>query len=120
MPSSPPRPCSQCGSPVIRAGKCSRHLRMADRQRGSSSKRGYDQNHAQLFRKPVLEAADYRCQWPDGCDAEATVADHHPRTRMQLVADGDNPNDPQHGRALCLPHHSRHTDSTSTFGKSNH
>jgi 5-methylcytosine-specific restriction protein A len=119
MPMSPATPCSRCGAAVVRSGLCKKHLGQSDRQRGSASARGYDQKHRDHFRTPVLEAAGYVCQWHAGCDAEATVADHYPRPRKQLVADGDDPNDPQYGRALCGPHHSRHTDSTSTFGKRN-
>jgi 5-methylcytosine-specific restriction enzyme A len=116
MPSSPPRPCLQCGAPVVRAGKCARHIRMTDRQRGSSSARGYGAEHRDRFRAGVLRRDDYTCVL---CGAEAKVADHFPLTRRELVAQGLDPNDPARGRALCQSCHSRHTDSTSSFGKHN-
>jgi 5-methylcytosine-specific restriction protein A len=116
-PMSPKRPCSHgCGQPVVRNGKCSRHLAQYERQRGSSAKRGYGQEHRDRFRAGVLQRDDYTCVL---CGAEAKVADHYPRTRKQLIAAGDDPNAPEFGRALCGPCHSRHTDSTSIFGKHN-
>ena len=78
MPTSPPRPCSRCGQPVAPGGKCLKHHSQADRQRGTSQQRGYDHEHRDHFRKPVLERDDYVCQ---ECGGEATNADHYPRTR---------------------------------------
>jgi 5-methylcytosine-specific restriction enzyme A len=78
---------------------------------------GYGKDHRDHFRTPVLEAAGYVCQWPDGCTAEATDADHHPSTRRELIAKGLDPNDPRYGRALCARHHHQHTASyTPGFG----
>lgn len=83
--------------------------------RGTSAQRGYGTNaHKYGFRANVLQNCFYRCQWPDErCLEVATVADHFPRTRKQLLADGDNPDDPRFGRALCKRHHDSHTASTS-------
>lgn len=108
MPQSPPRPCSKCGQPVIRSGLCQRHYTQADRARGTSTARGYDRAHRDEFRAPVLEAANYQCAI---CGDRANQADHYPRTRKQLIADGENPNDPKHGRALCARHHHQYTAS---------
>lgn len=85
------------------------NYRQNDRQRGSASKRGYDKQHHDRFRTPVLERAGYKCQGPDGCDARATDADHYPTSRRELVKAGLDANDPQYGRALCHAHHSSHT-----------
>lgn len=71
--------------------------------------RGYGPRHRRVFRAGVLFAADYTCA---ACGAEATEADHWPRTRDQLVAAGEDHNDPAFGRALCKPCHSRHTAAT--------
>lgn len=108
MPSRPPRPCTTCGAKATYRGKCSRHTKQGEKRRGSASQRGYDKAHAELFREPVLAAAGYVCQI-EGCDAEATVADHWPLSRRELVAQGLNPNDPKHGRGLCTFHHGQHT-----------
>jgi 5-methylcytosine-specific restriction protein A len=99
-----------CGRPVVRAGKCAKHYSQADRRRGSAHERGYGTEHQDRFRVGVLRAADWACV---ACGGDATVADHYPRTRKQLLADGDDPNDPQFGRALCKRCHDRHTASTS-------
>jgi hypothetical protein len=40
MPTSPPRPCSRCGQPVVRGGYCARRYSQADRQRETSKQRG--------------------------------------------------------------------------------
>lgn len=114
MPSSPPRPCSRCGQPVVRAGKCAKHYSQDDRARGTATERGYSSKAHQVgFRAEVLFKAFHRCQWPAGCDAKATIADHFPHTRRELMRIGLNPDDPQFGRALCKQHHDSHTASTS-------
>jgi 5-methylcytosine-specific restriction protein A len=41
--------------------------------------------------------------------AFSTVADHHPKTRKQLLEEGLNPNDPHCGRGLCKPCHDSET-----------
>ena len=110
MPTSPPRPCRKCGQRVHRAGLCQHHYRQSEQMRGSSGERGYDASHARRFRSAVLDAAGWVCV---RCGGAASVADHYPRTRKQLVQAGDDPNDPQYGRALCKLCHDRHTASTS-------
>jgi hypothetical protein len=50
------------------------------------------------------------------CAAVATVADHHPLERDELVAAGLNPNDPRHGRGLCAPCHGGKTARTRPAG----
>jgi len=41
--------------------------------------------------------------------AASTVADHYPRSRRELIAAGDDPNDPACGRGLCKRCHDRST-----------
>lgn len=101
-----------CGRPVTRGGVCARHYRQADHARGTARERGYDAEHREHFRLPVLERDGPRCAIRD-CTTAATVADHYPRTRKQIIADGDDPNNPDYGRALCKRHHDSHTASTS-------
>ena len=102
----------------MRSGKCARHDRQNDLARGSATQRGYDRDHREQFRLPVLERADYRCAIPD-CTTPATVADHYPRTRRQILAEGDDPNNPDYGRALCKRHHDRHTAASSKLAEYN-
>ena len=95
---------------MFKGGFCARHYRQADQARGTSQERGYGKRHQGRFRSAVLDAAGFRCVL---CGGEATVADHFPLTRRQLVAGGEDPDDPRHGRALCKECHDRHTASTS-------
>jgi 5-methylcytosine-specific restriction enzyme A len=44
--------------------------------------------------------------------APATVADHYPLSRKELVARGMDPNDPAHGRGLCKPCHDSYSGTT--------
>lgn len=41
--------------------------------------------------------------------AVATVADHYPLSRRELVIRGMDPNDARHGRGLCKPCHDAST-----------
>jgi 5-methylcytosine-specific restriction protein A len=117
MPHSPPSPCTRCGQPVVRSGKCQKHLDQYERRRGSATDRGYGRRHRDTFRPGVLAQNNGMCVWPE-CTARASVADHYPRTRRELVAAGLDPDDPRHGRPLCAPHHNAWTASTSAgFGK---
>jgi 5-methylcytosine-specific restriction enzyme A len=109
----PPRPCSRCRQATFRGGLCRPHYLQKEQhrnlRRGSAAQRGYDQDHRELFRAPVLE----RDLWCVVCDdAPATVADHYPLSRKELVAQGLDPNDPEHGRGLCKPCHDSYSGST--------
>lgn len=101
--------CSVAGCPVLFEGtksRCPRHERTADRTRGTSRQRGYDRDHEVLFRTKVL-ARDRFCVI---CKKRpARDADHYPRSRRELEAAGLDPNDPQYGRGLCGPCHSKST-----------
>lgn len=100
--------CPQPGCPRLTdGGRCADHH--APSRPGT---RGYDGQHRTRFRPAVLRR-DPICRWPDGCDQPSTDADHWPRTRRQLIAEGADPNDPRHGRGLCRSHHSRWTRITA-------
>lgn len=104
--------CNRPGCPNLlppgSRGRCPTCARTADAARGSSTARGYARTPGhRAFRAQVL-ARDVRCVMPD-CSAPATVADHHPVDRRTLVARGQDPNDPRHGRGLCASHHGKAT-----------
>jgi 5-methylcytosine-specific restriction enzyme A len=102
----PPTPCSKCGRAVKRGGLCAFHLAQYDkRRRPTATQRGYGAEHRERFRAGVLERG------PDCvlCGELATVADHYPLTRRELVDMGADPDDPANGRGLCKPCHDRHT-----------
>lgn len=105
--------CPVPGCPTLTAsGRCDNHRRESDKARGTAADRGYKgRGHTRRFRPGVLER-DQLCVL---CDAEglpptlATVADHWPLSRRELVDRGLDPDDPQHGRGLCKRHHDRET-----------
>lgn len=103
--------CTQPGCPVLTdAGRCHQHRREADTARGTATQRGYTGRSHQRFRRAVLRR-DRICVL---CAAEhrttpATVADHFPRSRRELLAADLDPDDPRYGRGLCEAHHNRET-----------
>ena len=107
MPNRPPKRCVRCGQPTT--GRCRRCLaqtrKRSDIQRGDATQRGYGTDHRNRFRAGVLTVNP----WCVLCGKQATVADHYPQSRRELVAAGLDPNDPQYGRGLCQPCHSKAT-----------
>lgn len=121
-------PCTGCGEHegscplIVVKGRCPRCSAAAERKRGNSSSRGYDNRHRGIFRARVL-SKDPICECRDEahghgprCYTASTVADHYPLTRRELVSKGMNPNDARHGRGLCESCHNRHTAQTSPGG----
>lgn len=99
------RPCLDCRKPST-SSRCPDCARAKDQARGTAAQRGYAGRGHQSFRVAVL-ARDPICKV---CRrAPSTVADHYPTSRRDLVDQGLNPNDPQHGRGLCHRCHSQET-----------
>lgn len=112
MPGVPPKPCTTPGcrgsSPV--GGRCERcrgrRTRITDTRRGTSAQRGYGaawRTGARL---------DYLSRHPVCvlCGQAATVPDHYPLSRRQLVAAGvDEPDADERLRPLCRPCHGSET-----------
>jgi 5-methylcytosine-specific restriction enzyme A len=104
-------PCSQPGcANLSNGGRCDDCAVVAEAQRGNFRQRGYRRGHDNRFRRGVLER-DVNCvlcvkaeRW-----VTATVADHWPLSRRELVARGLDPDDPQHGRGLCDTCHNQQT-----------
>lgn len=97
--------CSTPGCPNLTdtGGRCDEHRRAADRARGN---RGYSSPRHRRFRRLVLQR-DPVCVV---CDAAlATVADHFPISRRDLIDSGEDPDNPDAGRGLCKPCHDRET-----------
>jgi 5-methylcytosine-specific restriction protein A len=103
MPSRLKPPCSNPGCDQTKP--CPDHGR-DNRVRGSARQRGYGKRHEDRFRRGVLDAQPVCvvCR-----KAPATEADHWPRSRQQLEAEGLDADDPQYGRGLCKPCHSTET-----------
>jgi 5-methylcytosine-specific restriction protein A len=103
MPQRLRPPCSRPGCDQTKP--CPTHGRDR-RQRGTARQRGYGARHEDRFRRGVLDALPVcvTCR-----QAPATEADHWPRSRQQLEAQGLDADDPQYGRGLCHRCHSRST-----------
>lgn len=102
------KPCPTPGCPNLTpGGACDTCAARAEQKRGTPAQRGYGHKHRTLFRPRVLARAGHICQL---CGRNiATIADHHPLSRRELVLKGLNPNNPDYGRALCKPCHDRET-----------
>lgn len=102
------RVCSIPGCPEIHNGassRCEKHTREAkqahwDKTRAYSSRGHRTFRDAVLRREPICVLCQLR---------QATVADHHPRSRKELESLLLNPNDPAYGRGLCVPCHNAST-----------
>lgn len=102
--------CNVASCPTLfdgKGGRCPEHARQADQARGTTRDRGYNTRGHHAFRNTVL-TRDVVCVI-EGCIQWATVADHYPHSRRELIQLGLNPNDPQFGRGLCHQHHSIET-----------
>jgi 5-methylcytosine-specific restriction protein A len=111
--------CTVPGCPQLtQGGRCAQHRAEAEQARGTARQRGYGAGHEKTFRPAVL-ARDPICTCTGcnsctpargrPCAARSVHADHHPLSRRELAATGENPNDPKHGRGLCPPCHSAET-----------
>lgn len=97
-----------------KSGKCDRckaaARRDTDRARGTATQRGYGNRWRQAARD-YFASHPYCCL----CEAEgvatpATVRDHHPASRKELLAKGvPDPDQWQYLRPLCRPCHSKET-----------
>lgn len=98
--------CSVKGCPTLTdAGRCTEHRRTADQARRADGNPYSSVGHLR-FRYVVL-AMNPICVL---CrTARATVADHYPLSRRELIRRGLDPNDPQHGRGLCKRCHDTET-----------
>lgn len=111
MPSRLKKPCSTAGCPELTSsGRCDECATIAEQQRGSATQRGYGKRHRQRFRAAVLER-DICCTVcrAAGLWVLATVADHWPLSRRELVEQGLDADDPDRGRGLCHNCHSKET-----------
>lgn len=100
------RPCPTPGCPELTdGGRCPNCRTTADRARGTAAQRGYTSPGHKRFRRLVLER-DRLCVL---CGKVATVADHWPTSRRDLLAAGLDPNDPNRGRGLCASCHGKET-----------
>lgn len=105
------RACPTPGCPATvprQQPRCDNCTRVAAERRGSAASRGYGRAHRSRFREGVLArdpictcTPDHPAHKGQACLTWSTVADHWPTSRRQLVAEGADPNHPDHGRGLC-------------------
>lgn len=98
--------CLEPGCPNIveRGGRCPAHGRAAP-DRPTSSQMGYDRRWARV--RAAFLAAHPFCR---DCGGAASVADHSPKTRRDLIAAGvENPDDWRYLEPRCVPCHGRKT-----------
>jgi 5-methylcytosine-specific restriction protein A len=102
------RSCSfpGCGKPL----PCLKHTKF--RRRRDTAAGGYGAEHRDRFRAGVL-SRDPTCVL---CGRPATVADHYPLSRRELVRRGLDPNNPLYGRGLCASCHSGETTRNQPGG----
>jgi 5-methylcytosine-specific restriction enzyme A len=112
LPSRPRAPCTTpgCGTTTVGGGRCpdcrARKSADSDRIRGSAEQRGYGQRWRTVIR-PAYLTRHPRCVL---CGRAATVPDHYPRSRRQLVAARvADPDADEHLRPLCDPCHRTET-----------
>lgn len=106
------RVCSRPGCPTLHegTGRCPECRAQADRDRRPEGNPYSTPGHL-AFREAVL-ARDPICVL---CmRVHATVADHYPIERRDLVEQGLDPNDPARGRGLCKRCHDQHTARTAS------
>lgn len=110
-----------CGTLHQGTGRCPACRADADRKRRPDGNPYTSPGH-QSFREQVL-ATNPRCVCPGDCGhhqgwcgAVATIADHWPHERVDLIDMGLNPDDPKYGRGVCKPCHDRKTARTKAGG----
>lgn len=122
MPRKPPRRCTNTTCRKLHTrdgGKCDDCHRAAVNARSaarpSPAQRGYTGKHRSTFRPGVLDknptcvCTETWCPHEGECGEPSVIADHHPHGRKELIAMGENPDDPKWGRGLCRSCDSRQT-----------
>lgn len=106
MPRKPRTPCSVPGCPELTSGgRCEAHRRQDEALRRANGSGAYSSSRWQRIRKAFL----YRNPWCVLCMRQATVADHYPLSRRQLISRGVDPDTPARLRPLCTLCHNKET-----------
>jgi 5-methylcytosine-specific restriction protein A len=106
-----------CGTLHEGTGRCPGCRRAADKARRPQGNPYTTRGHL-AFREAVLArhprcVCTGECGHHDGyCGQPSTVADHHPIERVDLIAQGLDPNDPSRGRGVCKHCHDAKTART--------
>lgn len=118
MPHRAPQPCPRPGCPALLppGGYCPEHRRVVrrrtDEARGTAAQRGYGSTWRR--RRASFLARHPRCI---DCGAKATVPDHDPYSRRDLVAAGvADPDADEFMQPRCTPCHNTRTAATTPGG----
>jgi 5-methylcytosine-specific restriction protein A len=110
-----------CANLIEHGSKCDKCRSARDTQRRPTGNPYNSQGH-QWFRHQVL-ARDPRCvctgqcgQHKGMCAKPSTIADHYPTERVDLIAQGLNPNNPAYGRGICKACHDSKTARSKPAG----
>jgi 5-methylcytosine-specific restriction protein A len=106
MPRKPRTPCTLPGFPALTTGgRCPTHEREANRQRASRGGSAYGPRWPRTRERYL-----YAHPWCLLCGRRATVADHFPLSRRELVAQGAvNADAFERLRPLCTSCHNKET-----------
>lgn len=113
MPARPPHPCTRpgCGNLVPHGQQCPNHER--DANRPNAYQRGYTTRRWRVIRKRFL-ATHNQCV---DCGAPATVPDHDPYERRELIAMGvPDPDAFEYLKPRCIPCHNKRTARATPGG----
>lgn len=120
MPTKPPHRCTGCKKLTANSGSkcddCKTDYHAAkNARRPSPAERGYTGKHRSEFRPAVMNknptcvCVESWCPHEGECGEPSIIADHHPHGRKELIAMGEDPDDPKWGRGLCRSCDSRQT-----------
>lgn len=119
MPIKPRHRCTGCKKLTANKGRCDTCKPVdhaaKNARRPSPAERGYTGKHRSEFRPAVLNrnptcvCTEDWCPHEGVCGQPSIRADHHPHSRKELIAMGEDPNDPKWGRGLCPGCDSRQT-----------
>ncbi len=103
MPAFPARPCRHPGCPSLVRGKsyCLQHQRLTERDRGSSTRRGYDRQWRNVVAKAIKAQP-----WCSDCLTEASPNNPLTGDHIRPLSRGGT-NDPSNIRVLCRRCNSR-------------
>jgi 5-methylcytosine-specific restriction enzyme A len=114
MPIGAFRPCLTPGCPELVRGapRCPKHAQAKERERGSSTSRGYDNDWRRLRDRVLAERPLCVMCEAEGRIEPATVGDHI----VPIKVDPSRRLDPSNVRPLCKAHHDQRTDE-GDFGR---
>jgi 5-methylcytosine-specific restriction enzyme A len=118
MPVRPRGYCTRPGCPHKYPCPDHREERASSQERGYGGKRWASARRTCLRKDPFCTCDLVKCDHEPGkCGRLSVVADHDPKERVDLIAEGaPDPDAPEHLRGKCVSCHSRKTNQTRPNG----